>query len=148
MPVPCRFPPTPRPKNVTERIRRLAERQDGVISRTQLEQCGLSGTGVGRWVAAGRLLRIHRGVYALGHRAVGTRGRLAAALLHAGRGAALSHTTAAWWWQIIRHEPSQIHIVTPGRAGSLPGVQVHRSAQTERVWLRGLPVTPVSPNTS
>ena len=44
----------------------------------------------------------------------------------------------------MRHEPELTHVGTPGRAGSLPGVRVHRSSDTERVWLRGLPVTPVA----
>jgi Transcriptional regulator, AbiEi antitoxin len=57
----------------------------GVIARWQLEQCGLSAAIISRWVAAGRLHRIHPGVYAVAHRAIPLEGRLLAAILYAGR---------------------------------------------------------------
>lgn len=80
---------------------RVADRQWGVVARWQLENCGLSGTTISRWVAAGRLHRVHPGVYAVGHRAVCREGRLLAAVLYAGRGAALSHASAASWWGLL-----------------------------------------------
>src|SRR3954452_5514104 len=42
-------------------------------------------------VAAGRLHRLHRGVYAVGHTGVGLHGRWIAALFACGKGALLSH---------------------------------------------------------
>jgi hypothetical protein len=67
-----------------------------------------------------RLQRIHPGVYALGHRALRIEGRLAAALLYAGRGAALSHTTAAWWWGLLDVEPKHIRLSVPPGVGRSP----------------------------
>jgi hypothetical protein len=121
----------------------LAERQYGVIGAAQLRACGLSRTGIVRWVDAGRLHRRSRGVYALGHRALGVEGELAAALLQAGPGAALSHGTAAWWWGLLRFPDKRIHVSQPGRSESTSRVVIHHPSQVERVWHRGLPVTDV-----
>ncbi|MDQ3689410.1 MAG: type IV toxin-antitoxin system AbiEi family antitoxin domain-containing protein [Chloroflexota bacterium] len=135
--------PASRMQMVGWRIVRLAERQFGVISRAQLLDCGLSSSGIARWVAAGRLHRVGCGVYAVGHRALSEEGRLAAALLRVGSGAALSHMTAAWWWGLLRFASTRIHISRIGRTRSSPGIEVHGPANLERVWHRGLPVTSV-----
>jgi len=129
--------------DVASRIVALAERQFGLISAAQLLACGLSRTGIGRWVAAGRLHRLSRGVYALGHRALSIEGELAAALLRGGSGAALSHYTAAWWLGLLRFRDTRIHISQPGRSQSTEDVTVHHPRQLHRVWHRGLPVTDV-----
>jgi hypothetical protein len=50
-------------------VAELAGRQYGVVTRSQLTASGLDRGWVQRAVAAGRLLRLHRRVYAVGHRA-------------------------------------------------------------------------------
>ena len=50
--------PGMRVRAIAERVRRIAEAQEGVIGRAQLEACGLSGGEISRWVAQGRLIRI------------------------------------------------------------------------------------------
>ncbi len=77
------------------RIAELAERQHGVVSLAQLRTVGLTASGVRDRVQAGRLHRIHRGVYAVGHRRLTGRGRSMAAVLAYGSSAAVSHRTAA-----------------------------------------------------
>jgi very-short-patch-repair endonuclease len=72
-----------------------------------------------------------------------TEGRLLAAILYAGPGAALSHETAAWWWQLLDREPRTIDVVTPHRRSSLPSLRLHHRPGLERVLHRGLPVTSV-----
>jgi len=62
----------------------------GVISIRQLELAGLDGDAVMRRVRCGRLHRLHRGVYAVGHEGVTLAGRFMAAVLACGDGAALS----------------------------------------------------------
>jgi hypothetical protein len=69
----------------------LAGRQHGVVSRAQLRALGLTDSAIGRRVAAGRLHALHHGVYSVGHRVLGARGRYMAAVLAGGPGAALSH---------------------------------------------------------
>jgi putative AbiEi antitoxin of type IV toxin-antitoxin system/uncharacterized protein DUF559 len=61
---------------VVPRILKLAERQWGVVAHWQLKECGLSTSAITRWTASGRLHRIYPGVYAVGHKALSTEGRL------------------------------------------------------------------------
>jgi hypothetical protein len=63
-------------------VARLAAEQDGVVSLRQLRACGVSSDGTR--VRSGRLHRMYRGVYAVGHVAVPVRGRLRAAALACG----------------------------------------------------------------
>src|SRR4051812_12610979 len=53
----------------------LAARQHGVVAHRQLMALGLSASAIQRMVSAGRLHPIHRGVYAVGHLALGYLGR-------------------------------------------------------------------------
>ncbi len=50
-------------------VAKLALRQYGVVSRAQLTALGASKRQIQRRVAAGRLHRLHPGVFAVGHRA-------------------------------------------------------------------------------
>src|SRR5919199_1632870 len=103
-------------------IARLAGRQHGVIALRQLVQFGLKKSAVTNRVASGRLHRIHRGVYSVGHRVLTREGRWAAAVLACGRGAVLSHRSAAELWNVRRRSArSTIDVATPHR-GSLKRV--------------------------
>src|SRR6185312_4072283 len=64
---------------------KVAERQHGVVSIRQLETIlSYSPSAVKRELAAGRLLRLHRGVYAVGHRRISPYGHCLAAVLACG----------------------------------------------------------------
>jgi hypothetical protein len=115
-----------------------------VLSRAQLESAGVSDSAISRWVRLGRLHRIHCRVYALGHTAISIDGRLHAALLYAGSGAAISHATAGWLWRLIDTEPKRIHLTVPGRRPSLPEVRIHHSRELATIHCRGFPVTSVA----
>lgn len=122
----------------------LARRQHGLITRGQLLAV-LSETALNHRVARGRLHRIHRGVYAVGHRALTPDGHLLAATLSLGEAAAISHLSAAHFWGLLR-QPSRIHVTTPGRPRPRTGVVVHRDprlSDADRVPRRGVPVTHV-----
>jgi predicted transcriptional regulator of viral defense system len=126
------------------RLRELAARQWSVFSRAQLRHCGFSGAGIARAVARGWLVRIHPGVYALGHGELPIEGRLMAALLYAGPGSALSHTTAAWWWRLLKAPPRVIHVSSAHRRRPRHGLRLHLPRTLDRVRHRRLPITPVS----
>jgi predicted transcriptional regulator of viral defense system len=79
----------------TEPIRRLAADQHGIVSRAQLLNAGVGPDTVDRWIKAGRLIRVHRGVYAVGHVPPSPHARAMAAVLACGKGATLSHRSAA-----------------------------------------------------
>ena len=136
-----------RPKSAKDlELAAIAAAQRGVVSRAQLLVRGFTNEDVGRLVKAGRLIRVHRGVYAVGHRILTTEGWWMAAVLAGGRGAVLSHGTAAAVWDLGRATGGVVHITVRGDPGRKRrrGIKVHRSTTlTARdVTLRhGLPVT-------
>jgi predicted transcriptional regulator of viral defense system len=121
----------------------FAGKQWGVIGLDQLRRLGVSDRTVESWVRRGLLHPIHRGVYAFGHPLVPIEGMCVAALLHAGPGAALSHTTAVWWWGFLEHPPETIEVVTPTFVASATGVTVRHRAKVDAVRHRRLPVTTI-----
>ena len=93
-------------------------------------------------VARGRLIRVHRGIYAVGHEALSDRARMIAALLAAGPGAALSHETAAHLWKLVSSMPPFIDVsLTDRTPRQRPGVRIHRVATLQTTRHEGLPVT-------
>lgn len=110
------------------RIAALAGRQHGLVTHEQLSALGVDKSGVTRRVQAGRLHRLHRGVYAVGHRSLSWRGRWLAAVLAAGDGAVLSHSSAAALWEYLRPIPGPAHVTVaaPVRR-KRPGIVIHRS---------------------
>jgi hypothetical protein len=128
------------------RIAHLAGSQHGVVSRSQLAALGLTKREIDRRLAVARLQPLHRGVYAVGHRALTVEGRWMAAVLACGANAVLSHATAAAAWDLLPAGGGAIHVTVPGDPGRARrrGVRVHRSATIEPFDTtnhRGLPVT-------
>ena len=111
------------------RIAKVAGRQHGVVTVDQLRWAGIGKYGVRDRVRSGRLHRLHRGVYAVGHRSLSWRGRWLAAVLAAGDGAVLSHSSAAALWEFLRPIQGPIHVSVAAavRRSSRPGLQIHRS---------------------
>jgi predicted transcriptional regulator of viral defense system len=124
-------------------VRGVAEGQWGVIAWWQLLNCGVSCAAVSRSVAEGWLHRIYPQVYAVGHRQLSIEGRLVAALLYGGKGAVLSHATAAWWWRLTEKEPAQIEISCPRRRRGQPGLRVHHPRTVDATRHRRFPVTTI-----
>jgi predicted transcriptional regulator of viral defense system len=110
-------------------IARIATAQHGVITTAQLRGAGVDRRAVSRWAGAGRLHRLHRGVYAVGHMRLSMPGRWLAAVLACGPGAVLSHRSAAALWGIRPQSSGPIEITVPGTAGRAhrPGLILHRS---------------------
>ena len=128
------------------KIANIAARQLGVVTYRQLLEAGLCPSGVAKRTTAGRLHRLHRGVYAVGHRAVSREGRWMAAVLACGDGAVLSHMSAAALWELLRPVDGRVDVSTPARSGRARrvGIHLHRCTTltsgsiTER---SGIPVT-------
>src|SRR3954466_180534 len=76
-------------------IAAIARAQYGVITMRQLADLGVSRRAVSHRAAAGRLHRVHRGVYAVGHTRLTGHGRWMAAVLACGDAAALFGASAA-----------------------------------------------------
>jgi very-short-patch-repair endonuclease len=79
-------------------------------------------------VKNGRLHRLHRGVYAVGHRAPSWHARWMAAVLAYGDGAVLSHHSAAALWELLKPLEGPIHVSTPSTSGRAAkrGIHLHR----------------------
>jgi predicted transcriptional regulator of viral defense system/very-short-patch-repair endonuclease len=107
-------------------LAKLAGRQYGVVSHSQLLRLGFSKSAVGRLCSAERLHRVHRGVYATGHADLSSHGRCAAAILACGRGAILSHASAGWLWGLFPRNPNRIDVIVPGGGRLRAGIVTHR----------------------
>jgi hypothetical protein len=137
----------------------MAARQHGVISTGQLRRLGISEDATRARVRLGRLHRVHRGVYAVGHPALSPAGRWLAAVLAVGGGprsesgavldhwrAAVSHHSAACLWDLLpaTDRPADVIVKGDGGRAKRPGIHVHRSltlAVADVTLRRGIPVT-------
>jgi very-short-patch-repair endonuclease len=125
-------------------IARIAARQHGVITYEQLLRAGLSAAGIARRIEAGRLYRIYRGVYAVGHAGVTRKGRWKAATLALGDDALLSHRSAAELWGMLKPSDGPIHVTVPRTGGRARrrGIRVHRPhSYPARMSRDNIPVT-------
>jgi Transcriptional regulator, AbiEi antitoxin len=84
-----------------QRIAELAARQRGLVTRKQLLEIGLTPEAIDHWLRSARLHRLYRGVYLLGHAGVTDGARELGAVLACGRGAVISHRSAAWLWRLL-----------------------------------------------
>ncbi len=127
-------------------IAALAERQHGVVSRRQLVKAGIDDAATFRRVESGRLHRVHRGVYAVGHRPRTFESRCMGAVLACGEGALVSRHSAAALWRLLDPQDGEIHVSVPGRHGRAEqdGIRLHRcpSLTAEQATRKlGIPVT-------
>jgi predicted transcriptional regulator of viral defense system len=125
----------------------VAARQHGVVTAVQLDRLGLNGSATSKRVRAGSLHRIHRGVYALGHRRLSQEGLWIAAVLAAGDGAALAGLSAAALWQIWRRRTHAIEVLAPGNRRPQAGFRLHtcrRLDPRDVTTHSGIPVTTVA----
>jgi very-short-patch-repair endonuclease len=128
------------------RVAQIARRQHGVVSSGQLHEIGLSRNAVLERRRAGRLHRVHRGVYAVGHLAPSVKRQWMAAVLALGDGAVLSHRSAAALWNLLPAREGVVDVSLPGRGGRRRrlGIRIHRPLSLEPGELalnRGIPVT-------
>lgn len=122
-----------------------AARQGGVVSSAQLGAAGLGEGAIRHRVLRGRLVQLHRGVYAVGHAQLTPRGwRWAAVLACGGPGrAALSHRSAAAVWDLLP-SPAKLDVTTTAESRSTKTIRVHRSRTLHPADITahdGLPVT-------
>ena len=141
-----RHPPRRRPGD--REIAALATRQHGVVARRQLVAAAFGPSAIDSRIARGYLLPVHRGVYAVGHRSLGSRGRWLAAVLACGEGALLSHGSAAALWGIHLAAGSNVDVTKSGhRCRPRRGIALHRARRLEPsdcTTREGVPVTAIS----
>jgi very-short-patch-repair endonuclease len=135
------------PEALGRRIEELATRQGGVVSRSQLLEVGLSPDGIARRHARRELIRLHRGVYAVGHRRLTSRARELAAVMACGPGALLSHRSAGSRHGLLRSMSPSIEVSVPRGRRSRPGIVVHQRrflGPEDRMVLEDIPITSVA----
>jgi hypothetical protein len=115
-------------------LRNVAQRQDGIVSRSQAIRAGLSVGMVKFRVSSGRWRQIYPGVYATFTGGPGRGAQLWAALLSAGAGAVLSHETAAELQRLADKPVEMIHVTVPVQRRIRPaeGVSLHRSVRAAK----------------
>ena len=111
--------------------REIAARQHGVVTAAAASTTvGLGTSAISRSaLKRGRLHRIHRGVYAVGHRGLSLHGRFMAAVLACGEGAVLSHVSAAVLWELLQTHRRPGPRLRPIHLGPQParrGIHLHR----------------------
>jgi very-short-patch-repair endonuclease len=123
-------------------LSQLASLQHGVVTRGDLASLGFGRRQIERRAADGRLVRVHRGVYAVGHAALSREGRWMAAVVACGERAVLSHRSAAVCWGCADREDLVPHVTAPHRLRPA-GVVAHRGrlAPADMTMRDGIPVT-------
>ena len=105
----------------------IARGQHGRVAWRQLVAAGIDRFTIQRWLVDGRLRRVHRGVYAVGHDAPSVLGDYMAAVLASGAGAVLSHRAAAHVLNLLRGAPPPPEVTVPTIAHrERPGIVIHR----------------------
>lgn len=111
--------------------REVLGHQNGVLTRGQALDAGLTDKAITARLRSGRWQRLHTGVYATFSGKPPRDAWLWAAVLRAGPGAALSHQTAAELYGLITAPAPMIHVTVPaGRRIARPrGVVIHHSGR-------------------
>lgn len=130
-----------------QRLADLAAAQHGAVALRQLCALGLTPRAVRSRVAAGRLHRLYRGVYAVGHTKLTPEGHWLAGVLACGPEALLFQRSAAALLGLRPSARSNVDVATATRAGrERRGIDAHRARihPTERTIVRGIPTTTVA----
>ncbi len=127
-----------RPSGLKDREARLfalANQQYGLLFAEDLAAAGVDRDMVKRRVAAHRLTRLHRGVYAFGHTVLQEEGRWLAALRACGDDSALSHVTAGRFHGWPLDAGDALHLSTTRALSCRDDLVVHRTRHLDRVDL-------------
>ena len=124
-------------------MERLARGQYGVVARRQLLGLGMSREAIATRLRRRHLHEVHLGIYVVGARRIGRRGRWIAAVLASGGGAVLSHRSAARFWRLLPIGAERVEVTRPGTRIRRDGIVSHRATLRDDEWLvsDGIPVT-------
>src|SRR3954447_13984823 len=123
-------------------LARIAGRAWGVATTEEMLRAGLTSDQIKSRVRSGALIREHRGVYRVGHRAPSVEARYMAAVKAGGDGAVLCGDAAAHHFRLLRGPAPPPEVMTPGNR-RITGVTTRRSTRIERTTWRRIPVLTV-----
>jgi very-short-patch-repair endonuclease len=127
-------------------IAEVAAGQHGVVARYQLTEIAVRKRAIEQRLARGRLHRVRRGVYAVGHKSLTAKSRWMAAVLACGSGAVLSYRSAAALWGLRAAARRDIEITAARGRQRQPGIELHcdRLEADETTVRHGIPVTTIA----
>ena len=135
-----------------QRIAAIASGQHGAVTRDQLHAAGLCDSSIALRVRNGRLHRVHRGVYLVGHRAMSRTTRWMAAVLAGGEGtyldlhdAAELHDIARPSWRYRRRR--SVAVISKRQHRPARGIRFQRTRHlppTHVTTIDGIPVVTIA----
>jgi very-short-patch-repair endonuclease len=129
------------------RIAQLAAKQLGVVSARQLHAAGFGEGAIKRRLRAGRLHRVHRGVYLVGHAIAAQGATEMAAVVACGSGSVTSHRSAAHLIELpsLASWRIPVEVTVAGRdPGRKRNIRIYRVAELDPRDVQsvaGVPVT-------
>lgn len=132
-------------RTVDRKLARIASGGHGVVTRAHLLSAGVTARQIRRRVERGNLIRVHRGVYRVGHRAPSLEATYLAAVLAAGESALLFGRAAAHLLRIVKGTAPAPE-VTARTQRRIEGVKTHRCRlldARDATTVHGIPVTTV-----
>jgi predicted transcriptional regulator of viral defense system len=124
----------------------LAAEQHGVVTLSQLCELGYPRRTIKAMIETERLHVVSRAAYAVGHAAISRHGRSHAAVLSCGKGALLSHRSAAWLWGMTKRFCLPVEVTAASPRETRPDIRVHSAAALtaqDQTFHEGIPVTAV-----
>ena len=130
---------------VEEKIALAATGRHGVVTRSVLLEAGVTPKQIKARVRKGALIRVHPGVYRVGHRAPSVEATYLAAVLAAGEGAVLCGRAAAHLWGLVRGAAPPPEVMTP-KQRRIEGVRTKRCRHgaSEVTLFNAIPITTVA----
>ena len=129
-------------------IARLASRSWGVVTRAQLVGAGITEREIDHRLGTGALIRVHLGVYRVGHVAPSTEATYLAAVWACGGRAALSGRAAAYLLGLIRGRatppPPEVTVETNRRVSGVRTRRARKGLEPDAMTWRGIPVMTVA----
>jgi very-short-patch-repair endonuclease len=116
-----------------------------VVTRAELLRAGITDDEIRGRLRRGDLIRVHRGVYRVGHQAPSMEATYLAAVLAAGEGALLSGRAAAHLLGLVKGTPPPPEVIARTHR-RIEGVRTHRERgldARDAAVARGIPVTTV-----
>jgi very-short-patch-repair endonuclease len=138
-------------RTVDEELARIASAAHGVVTAAQLLSAGVTRREIEVRLRKGGLIRVHRGVYRVGHRAPSIEATYLAAVLAAGDGALLCGRAAAHLLGLVKGEAPAPEVIARTER-RVEGVKTHRSRShrseaagddRDATVVRGIPTTTV-----
>src|SRR4051812_28092583 len=133
-------------RTVEQELDRLGSRAQGLVTRAQLLDAGITRSAIRRRVEDGSLIPQYRGVYRVGHCAPSVDASYMAAVLACGEGAGLFRRAAGHVLAVLKGAPPVPEVITLTER-SIDGIGTHRCRRLDRrdvIVVRGISVTSIA----